>query len=303
MGRLESNDGKGRWPLAERCVIGRSRACGIRLEDARVSGEHALLRWNGHAWELQDLGSRNGTFVAGRLVAVGERVVLATGVGLGFGSSDGFRLTSAAPPAPFAVPLDGGPIVEAADGLLALPDTGDPELTVHLARDLGWVVEQGGQLAAVNDGATLQTAAGAWRLCVPEGLQPTADSVGDALTVGTIELRFAVSSDEEAVELLALHSRTVIDLKVRTHHYPLLLLARARLADRELPPERQGWVQQTELARQLRYEPDRLYSDIFRFRRQLAQAGVVDAGKVVERRAGTGLLRIGVARLSVVPLI
>lgn len=284
-------------------MIGRSRACGIRLQDARVSGEHALLRWDGHTWGLQDLGSRNGTFVAGRLVAVGEHVALAAGVDLGFGSSDGFRLASATPPAPFAVPLEGGPIVEAADGLLALPDTGDPELTVHHARDLGWVVEQDGQLAVVEDGAMLRTASGSWRLYVPEGLQPTDDSVGDAPSVGTIELRFAVSSDEEAVELLAFHGRTVIDLKVRTHHYPLLQLARARLADRELPTERQGWVQQTELARQLRCEPDRLYLDIFRIRRQLANAGILDAGKVVERRVGTGLIRIGVVRLSVVPLV
>lgn len=303
MGRLERKDGEGCWPLIERCMIGRSRVCEIRLDDVRVSGEHALLRWNGRAWELQDLGSRNGTFVAGRLVAVGERVALAAGVSLGFGGADGFRLVSAAPPAPFAVPLAGGPIVEGADGLLALPDTDDPELTVHHARDLGWVVEQGGQLAPVGDGATLQTATGAWRVRVPEALQPTADSVGDAPSVGTIELRFAVSGDEEAVELLALHGRTVVDLKVRSHHYPLLQLARARIADRELPPERQGWVQQTELARQLRCEPDRLYLDIFRIRRQLANAGIADAGKVVERRVGTGLIRIGVARLSVVPLV
>jgi hypothetical protein len=37
-------------------------------------------------------------------------------------------------------------------------------------------------------------------------------------------------------------------------------------------------------------------------RRQFADAGVADAGKVVERRPGTGLIRIGVSRLDVGPL-
>jgi hypothetical protein len=35
----------------------------IVLEDTFVSGHHARLRWDGAEWWLEDLGSKNGTFV------------------------------------------------------------------------------------------------------------------------------------------------------------------------------------------------------------------------------------------------
>ncbi|MFY0538079.1 hypothetical protein [Nannocystis pusilla] len=190
--------------------------------------------------EVQDLGSRNGTFVAGRCIAAGERVALAPGELLGFGRPDGFRFVQAAPPVPFAIPVAGGVSIEASGGLLALPDASSPELTVYRSRDHGWVVEQDGQLSAVSDGAPVQTRAGTWRLCLPESLPATEEALDAQPTIDTVTLRFRVSSDEETVELLALHGRTVIDLKVRAHHYPLLLLARARLRDADKPIERQG---------------------------------------------------------------
>jgi pSer/pThr/pTyr-binding forkhead associated (FHA) protein len=65
------------YNLRSRCLLGRSPTCDVRLEDARISGEHARVSWTGHAWELRDLGSRNGTFVLGRKVPAGGRVALA----------------------------------------------------------------------------------------------------------------------------------------------------------------------------------------------------------------------------------
>lgn len=35
----------------------------VVLQDRYVSGRHARLRWDGSAWSIEDLGSRNGTFV------------------------------------------------------------------------------------------------------------------------------------------------------------------------------------------------------------------------------------------------
>lgn len=299
MGRLEGSENKGSWLLPERCLLGRSHACAIRLRDPRVSAEHGLLRWNGRAWELQDLGSRNGTFVARRCLATGERAVLVAGDALGFGSPDGFCLTAADPPAPFAAPASGGCPVEAIGGLLVLPDVQRPELTIHHTRDHGWAIEREGQVTTVANGSIVETSVGPWRLSLPEFLPPTEEVDDGQLSINNASLLFRVSADEENVELLMFHGKTMFDLKVRTHHYPLLLLARARLLDTDSPPERQGWVQQSELCRQLRYEPDRLYVDIFRMRRQLADAGVADAGRIVERRAGVGLIRIGVSRIEI----
>lgn len=45
-------------------VIGRATDCAIVLADDRdVSRRHARLSWGSEGWLLEDLGSRNGTFV------------------------------------------------------------------------------------------------------------------------------------------------------------------------------------------------------------------------------------------------
>lgn len=39
------------------------------LDDPRVSSQHARFEWNGSGWSLSDLGSKNGTFIAGQPAA------------------------------------------------------------------------------------------------------------------------------------------------------------------------------------------------------------------------------------------
>jgi pSer/pThr/pTyr-binding forkhead associated (FHA) protein len=48
--------------------IGRSTRCEITIPDRFLSRRHARLFASGEAWQIEDLGSRNGTFVNGRRV-------------------------------------------------------------------------------------------------------------------------------------------------------------------------------------------------------------------------------------------
>ena len=57
-------------------IIGRGQDADIRLPDASISRQHAAVSFDGVAWALQDLGSRHGCVVAGRLVRPGEQVTL-----------------------------------------------------------------------------------------------------------------------------------------------------------------------------------------------------------------------------------
>jgi hypothetical protein len=50
----------------ETLVVGRDPACGLVVEDPRVSKRHARLRWTEAGWALEDLGSKNGTTVNGK---------------------------------------------------------------------------------------------------------------------------------------------------------------------------------------------------------------------------------------------
>ena len=47
----------------QRVRVGRSAACEFTLDHASVSREHAELSWQGEHWRLQDLDSKNGSFV------------------------------------------------------------------------------------------------------------------------------------------------------------------------------------------------------------------------------------------------
>ncbi|MBN2171759.1 MAG: SpoIIE family protein phosphatase [Candidatus Krumholzibacteriota bacterium] len=65
---------------ARLCTIGRSHSCDLILDDPAVSRRHARLFREGGEWWIEDLGSRNGTFVEDRRLATpralkgGERI-------------------------------------------------------------------------------------------------------------------------------------------------------------------------------------------------------------------------------------
>jgi len=301
MGRLQQFPAGESWLLTQRCILGRSRVCGVRLAELDVSGEHASLRWTGAAWELQDLHSRNGSWVDRRRLAAGERVALTVGAVLGLGRPESLVLVDAAAPEAFAAPLGAGDPVVAQGGILALPGPTAPRLMI-VPGPGGWMLERAGEAVAVADGEIVRLDSEAWQLHLPVQLPQTQDSGASAPELDGITLRFHVSRDEEYIELVALHGSHAIDLKARSYHYTLLTLARARLRDAALASEQRGWVQQSELLAMLRVDAGNLHLDIYRLRRQLGEAGIRDAARIVERRAGTRQLRIGVARLEIHPL-
>jgi diguanylate cyclase (GGDEF)-like protein len=80
--------------LLDENVIGRTRECGIRIEDPGISRRHArIIRRGPETYFLEDLGSRNGTFVRGQKVTYqqlgeGDRIAFGPSVELRFGFTD-----------------------------------------------------------------------------------------------------------------------------------------------------------------------------------------------------------------------
>jgi len=80
--------------LLDENVIGRTRECAIRIEDPGVSRRHArIVRRGPEEYYLEDLGSRNGTFVRGNKItnhplAEGDRLAVGPGVEFRFGFTD-----------------------------------------------------------------------------------------------------------------------------------------------------------------------------------------------------------------------
>lgn len=79
-------------------TIGRSRTCGVRLDDLAVSRNHALLSRDGDRVTVKDLESSNGTFLNG--ARLGTEVELAPGDVVAIGESElVFRRQPVAAPA------------------------------------------------------------------------------------------------------------------------------------------------------------------------------------------------------------
>jgi hypothetical protein len=175
-----------------------------------------------------------------------------------------------------------------------------------------WVLESAGEAARVTDGSTVRAGGRDFILRVPDLIAATWDNRSPAPHLGGLTFRFSVSRDEEYVALIARGDPHVIDLGARAHHAVLLMLARSRLEDHAartsaaadraaaLPESSEGWVYQDELADKLAMDETHLNVAVFRCRRQLAEAGIIDAARIIERRRPTREVRLGVSRIEIV---
>jgi len=287
-------------------IVGRATApkCALVIDEPYVSAVHAVLRWSGDAWELKDLGSRNGTFLDGQRLEPAAVLNLERGARIGFGMVESeWELFDAAPPDTMAVPLDGSAPACLDGELIALPSSDDPSATIYRGKAGDWVLERAEEsLLKLANAQTFEAAGRLWRFCCCEVLPATLATPGAAdLDIRGVSLSFNVSRDEEYVHLRMTRGNQQFDLGQRAHNYLLLTLARCRLADAEqgLPDTSCGWMDQEELARDPSMAPPQLNIDVFRIRQQFAKTGILDPATIIERRHGPRQLRIGTGKLTI----
>ena len=286
-------------PMPGHLLVGRGPSASLRITDRMVSGEHASLQWRSGRWELRDLGSRNGTFVDGRRLAVGESVVLSQGTKVAFGGADSaWVLEEDGAPSALACGPD-GTWLRAEDGQLALPSSGAPEVVVFCDSRGRWVQEQGDVVSAITDGTQVEAGGVPWTVRIPRTTEGTA-TVDIGPTVDTVKIRFAVSRDEEHVSLTVIHRGQETTLEAREHFYALLTLARARISDREEPFGEQGWVDRNRLLKMLGTDANGLNVAIYRARGQLTAIGVDGASGIVEVRRGQRRFGLEPGRIEIV---
>lgn len=81
---LKTADNSASYDLEDFNLIGRSHDSTIRLTDAGISRQHAMIRREGDHWWITDLGSANGSYVndvalsAARALRNGDRIQLGT---------------------------------------------------------------------------------------------------------------------------------------------------------------------------------------------------------------------------------
>ncbi|MFN0246805.1 MAG: sigma 54-interacting transcriptional regulator [Kofleriaceae bacterium] len=75
-----------KFAVGDEATIGRSSECEVQLADTELSRRHATVRRHANGWELEDLGSRNGTRVDGTVVRE-AKVALREGAVIELGSN------------------------------------------------------------------------------------------------------------------------------------------------------------------------------------------------------------------------
>ena len=281
------------------CLVGRSPASQLVLAHPWVSGQHATIRWSGANWELRDLGSKNGTFVGDRRIPPSKWTPLMEGDTVGFGRQESpWTLQSASPPAASA--WLGEKCIHAVDELLALPSADRPLVCIYRSETGIWVAEDADSTTPVEDGERVEVDGDSFLLNLPIVMAATRDMRSGNL--GSSAVRFRVSRDQEHITMDVIVHGETHHLPHRAHHELLLYLANARLEDARTltaPASEHGWRYQDDVARALRIPPSHFNMTIYRARQQLRSVGFDDADAILERRRGSGQLRIGIARLEV----
>ncbi|MEL6343147.1 MAG: FHA domain-containing protein [Myxococcota bacterium] len=290
---LEHLQSRTRYVLGSPTLVGRAALCQIQITAPVVSSTHAMLRWTGRSWEVQDLGSRNGVYINSTRMAPGPRVLLRDGDEICFGDlRDPWRVHLHGPP--LARASSGGTILTEQDGLLMVPSN-PPEAFIYRA-DGQWWMDRSDDIVRVDDGDEVEIVGKRWRLLLPTDLRATQELTGSEQPV---RLHFVVSADEEHVTLQIQHGSHQHRVDHRIWSYLLLTLARERMATRDQPKAEQGWVYHDKLARRLSMSRTQFNMAIFRARQQLSQLGVPNAYALIERRRGSGQIRIGDVLLAI----
>ncbi len=303
MAILENNITGERINLRSHHVFGRRKAGTDTVLSSRdISQVHASIRWEGDSWSILD-HSRNGTWIDGHRLNTNS-VHLKKGNTIRFGGAEqsSWKIKELSAPATVLVPMQQDlPVIELTR-FHVLPNDDNPEISIYASDSGQWICESEQGSVPLSDGDIVRHQDKIWRFNCAGVVDSTMEAVTPSYTsLNDIMFKFRVSLDEEHVFVEIQRDDRSIELGERAHHYMLLTLARKRLEDARTgaDPDSHGWVELEDLAKMLGMEHSHLNIQIFRVRKQVAQAmpDLPHMPHVVERRVGS--VRFGYANFEV----
>jgi len=281
--------------LVSTTLIGRGPHCQLRLKSHNVSAEHASIRWSETGWVLRDLGSTNGTWINNQRLSPGRDMPLHVGDQVLI-SDVGWIFSNEDEPVPSVVPLGGCAGCTIRDGVIAVPDSSHPLASIVRSADGGWTLEFENEVRPIQSGDVFKVAEQMWTFWSPTVWQPTARAQRLRL-VSDSTLHFAVSPDEEHVELTVEVQDEFVAMGHLSGYYFLLTLSRLRHHGHGAAvTDAGGWVHREELSRMLRCGEQQINVWVHRIRAKFSMNGFMDYANVIERRDGTGQMRVGASR-------
>jgi pSer/pThr/pTyr-binding forkhead associated (FHA) protein len=299
--------GNTQFTLGIHTRIGRSDENDLVLEDNGVSAYHAVLEWTDNGqWQVRDLGSTNGSFLGRERLSSGIARVVEMGDVLRFADNQHWELCDVSPPSLEVVNTGSGERRMAEDGILLLSSDEDNWVEVVQTSSGLWNVEENGRSAVLKNGEVIRSGDDFWKVKLPRAIGPTTpltkSSPGYSRRLAEAHFRFFVSQDLE-------HIRLTISLgkdewiSERAHNWLLLQMAKIRIDEEANPSvqtEEAGWIYVDELCTIAGMNTEsRVNVEIHRIRKEMSKLGIPEPAAVVERRRGTGKVRIGTPHLKI----
>lgn len=275
------------------------------LQDSAISRIHFLLEYNASDWYLMDYSS-NGTWVNGVRITKGVQTLVNQGDIITVGGKLGaeFQFTDAGAPVDILCRRNNAesPIIQTLQlqATNHLPNQQHCEMSITRAND-NWVLEHKHKQRSLHDGDWITIEKQNWQVVLTDVPDCTMKVQDDGIQLSEIQLQLHTSLDEETTSAKMVSHVSEVNLKTRSHHYLLLLLARQRIADasNNIDITECGWVYMEHLIEMLGIPETLINIQIYRARKQLELAlnGDIDGKDLIERRSGK--IRIGLSQFAI----
>ncbi len=265
-----------------------------------VSKLHIIIEYREPNWLVRDV-SRNGVKLNNKIIPAQKAVVISAGDMIDFGGMGEYqlRIRDLGAPKSLLINQQSPTRTIAMEESLLLPDEQHAEVALYLCPDRNeWFSEaitKGEELGPYEHGDLIQFSGSFWRFFMVADDEATTVIKTQQQSLENVTFRFHVSQNEESTSLEVVNGAQVIDLGERSHHYLLLHLFRFKHSQ----PEGGGWIDSHVLMKELGLEETHLNIQIFRARKQIAEAlkDLQGHSKLIERRRGE--IRFGLGEAEV----
>lgn len=302
---IDTNQEKEIWLFHEH-TFGRDPRCSTVLNNSAVSRFHTRISWNGSEWILRDLGSRNGTYINGRLQTNGESHPVKAGDRFLFGDMyEEYLLCEDSEPKSMLITYDSQKIEKQIPltSFLPIPSAERPLCTVFSGKNNDFTLEnETGDIILLEHGTAFTVENVSYHVVLDHqpGESPQTASSDMVTETDNVHLDIAVSPDEESAEITLSKGTEKHVLQPKAHFYLLAYLGRIRNSQTpdslltQLNSAENGWVDCDVICKELMINREHLAQQVFRIRQELKAFYLPIAEQIIDRRL-RGKMRIGVA--------
>ena len=285
------------------------------IEHSSVSKLHTFIEWKNSQWYINDV-SKNGVWLNEKKITPYTPTTLSNGdvVEIAGLAESAFKVCDLVEPRNMIYRADRHNIVIHLENNTLIPSEAAPEFALYKCPDrMQWFSEDIVQNndASLDDhsqyehgplkhGDSIRYGANEWILFLVSETDATTEFWAQQRSLDDVEFRCDLSQDEESTELTLIDGKNEIELGQRSHHYLLAHLLRFKHTQQaNTNDQTAGWMDCKLLTKELGIDEAHMNIQIFRARKQVADALPMLHGhsSLIERRRGS--VRVGLSNYSV----